>query len=185
MAKLLVVRHAAVHIDYAVPPAWWELSDLGRRRAQDLARDGPWQGIARIYHSAELKAVATAEIISRETGIPTACARALGELGMPFIPSRDEYIRRWERYLAGADEEAFEPWTAATQRIVHGIQDLVARWPGQSVAIVSHGRILTVFFSHLLRRRLTVADWQSIDLPDWSVVDAQTWTVENGFFADR
>ena len=185
MAKLLVIRHAAVHVDYAVPPARWELSELGRRQAQDLASNAPWQGIVRIYHSAELKAAATAEIISHQTGIPTACARDLGELAMPVILSRDEYLRRLERYFAGADDEEFEPWTAATRRIVQGVQDIVAGCPGQSVAIVSHGRILTVFFSYLLRRRLTLADWQSIALPDWSVVDTQMWTVESGFLADR
>ncbi len=183
MAKLLVVRHAAVRVDYAVPPARWELSEPGRRRTRELAKNAPWQGIVRIYHSAERKAVATAAILSHDTGIATVCAPGLGELTMPLIPARAEFIRRMERYLAGTDEEEFESWSAATRRIVHCVEDIVAESPGQSVAIVSHGRILTVFYSHLLRRRLNVADWQSIALPDWSIVDTTTWTVERGFLA--
>jgi 2,3-bisphosphoglycerate-dependent phosphoglycerate mutase len=48
----------------------------------------------------------------------------------------------------------------------------------RSVVMVTHGRILTVFFSKWFGRRLTGEEWRSIQLPDLSVIDWTTRKVE-------
>ena len=40
-----------------------------------------------------------------------------------------------------------------------------------------------VLFSCLFKRRMTVREWKSIQLPDLSVIDLDTWTVSRGFFS--
>jgi broad specificity phosphatase PhoE len=63
------------------------------------------------------------------------------------------------------------------------LQAVVEAEAGKSVAVVSHGRILTVLYSYLLGHRLGEKEWQSISLPDLSVINLETNTVESGFFA--
>jgi 2,3-bisphosphoglycerate-dependent phosphoglycerate mutase len=53
-----------------------------------------WDGVCRIYHSPESKAVATARIISEITSIPTSVMDDLQELSIPTINSAKEFVRR-------------------------------------------------------------------------------------------
>lgn len=184
MAKLYIVRHAHVNVDLTVPSSEWEISREGIHATKDLALAESWDEVSCIYHSPELKAVATARVISEVTGIPTTVEDDLYELRIPTITPTEEFIRRVGAYLAGFSDPEFEDWDDATTRIVGCVQNIVSEANGNSVLMVSHGRILTVFFSHLMKRRLSVTEWQSIRLPDLSVIDLDTWTVERGFFSD-
>ena len=183
MAKLFVVRHAQVTVDFSIPPSEWRISMEGIDATKELALKESWSDVSRIYHSPESKAMATAEIISEFSGIPTMCMDDLRELHIPAIQSEYEFLRRVGEYLGGARDPEFEDWDEATKRIVHGVQRIVTMANGSSAAMVSHGRILTVLFSHILKRRSRVDEWKSIRFPDLSVVDLDTWTVERGFFS--
>lgn len=87
--------------------------------------------------------------------------------------------------FAGSNDPKLEDWNVANERIVNCVQDIVRTENGKSVVIVSHGRILILFFSHILKRRMTVDEWQSIRMPDLSVIDLDSWTVERGFFSPQ
>lgn len=180
---MFVIRHAATIMDFDIPPADWTVSTEGVQATRALAAQESWSGVSRIYHSPENKAVATAKIVSEVSGIPTRVADDLRELGIPTIQPGEEFICRVGAYLAGSHDPEFEDWNAATERIVHCVQGIVRDEHGTSVAIVSHGRILTVLFSHILKRRMSVEEWRSIRMPDLSVVDLDSWTVERGFLS--
>lgn len=182
MAKLYIVRHAQVNIDFSVPSSQWVISEDGISATEDLVLNESWSEVRHIYHSPEPKAVATAHIISELTGIKTTVMDGLHELRIPTINPAEEFVRRVGTYLAGYPDPEFEDWDMATNRIVGCVQNIVSQANGNSVAMVSHGRILTVLFSHFLNRRMTVDEWQSIRLPDLCVLDLDTWTVERGFF---
>ncbi|MHB1682576.1 MAG: histidine phosphatase family protein [Bacilli bacterium] len=53
-------------------------------------------------------------------------------------------------YLSGFNNPEFEDWGRAMNRIVDCIQGILSEANGSSEAVVSHGRILSVLFSHLL-----------------------------------
>ncbi|MCL6444335.1 MAG: histidine phosphatase family protein [Alicyclobacillus sp.] len=191
MPHLVVVRHAQVTIDPHVPPAQWHLSAEGEAAAAALAADPIWPTIHIIAHSPEPKAKATAHILSSMHSLPLTEEPDLRELEMDagFLPT-DVFLDRVGRFLEGEPDEAFEDYGAATDRIVQCVQRLLLAANGQSVAIVSHGRILTALFSHLLGRRLARQLWQSIRLPDLAVLDVgsptdvTTWRGVRGFFSD-
>ena len=89
MAKLYVVRHAQVHVDFGVPSSEWVISEDGIRATRDWVLAEPWSEVRHIYHSPEPKAVATARIISNLTGIQTTVVDALHELRIPTINPRN------------------------------------------------------------------------------------------------
>jgi len=122
--------------------------------------------------------------MSEMTGIATTAVDDLRELTAPRIASSEEFVARVGRYFAGDRDEDFESWDRATLRVVTAMAAIVTAASGNSVAVVSHGRILTVWFSHWLQRRLSVSEWQAIRMPDLSVVDLDSRRVESGFFAN-
>ena len=183
MTKLYVIRHAAVTVDFRIPAAQWRISDEGRQDLRALVLNNSWNEIAAIYHSPEPKAIATAGIISQMTGCPAMMSANLRELSMPVIPLAEEFVRRVGAYLEGFTDPEFELWDEAQERIVNCIRSIMESEHGKSMAIVSHGRILSVFFSHVLRRRITVEEWQSIKFPDLSVVDWEQGLIERGYFS--
>ncbi len=184
MAELYIVRHAQVNVDFSIPSTEWHISEDGIRATRDLVFSESWHGVRYIYHSPESKAVATAEIINEMTGIPTRMMDDLHELFIPTIHPADEFVRRVGAYLEGFPDPEFEDWRQAMDRIVGCVHKITKEANGSSVAIVSHGRILTALFSYLFKRRMTMKEWQSIQLPDLSVINIDTWTVERGFFSN-
>lgn len=182
--ELYIVRHAQTTIDFGIPSTQWHISEGGMRETRELVLSENWSGVHRIYHSPEPKAVATADIISEMTGIPTSVMDELHELRIPTIQPTEAFLLRVGAYLEGFPDPEFEEWAQATDRIVSCVRRITHEANGCSVAMVSHGRILTVLFSYLLKRRMTLKEWQSIRLPDLSVIDPETWAVKRGFFSN-
>jgi len=118
VAELYIVWHAQVSIDFSVPSTEWNISEYGIRATRELVLSENWSGVHRIYHSPEPKAVATADIISEMTGIPTSVMDELHELRIPTIQPTEEFIRRVGAYLEGFPDPEFEEWALATDRIV-------------------------------------------------------------------
>jgi broad specificity phosphatase PhoE len=143
------------------------------------------EGVATIYHSHEIKARETAEIIAEVNGVRTVAVADLRELKFHggFVPL-DEFKRRVGAYLEGANDPDFEPYAEATERIVRCVQGLAAREQGRPFVVVTHGRIIAALYSWLFGRRLTRAEWGSIGFPDLSVVDLSTRKVVRGFLAE-
>lgn len=185
MAELYIVRHAPVTVDPRIPSTEWDLSTEGRAAVRHLVSDSnSWNDVKCIYHSPELKAVITASIISEMIGVPTQMMADLHELPAPAIHPTSEFIRRVGEYLEGHSDPDFEDHCHAMERIVGCVRRIARDADGHTIAMVSHGRILTVLFSYLLKRPMTVREWQSIQWPDLSVVDLDSWTVKRGFFSD-
>lgn len=101
MSELYIVRHAQVNINFSVPSTEWCISEDGIRGTRELVLSERWSTVHRIYHSPEPKAVATADIISEMTGIPTTAVDELRELRIPEIQPKEEFIRRVGAYFQG------------------------------------------------------------------------------------
>jgi broad specificity phosphatase PhoE len=172
-----------VNVDPQVPAPQWRLSADGIKATRELALRETWSDVTVVFHSPEPKAVETAKVIAEVIGASLQVEPDLRELAMNtgFL-TMEEFDRRVGAYLGGAFDDSFEPYSEAQERIVTCVNRLVREANGQSIALVSHGRILTVFFSAILKKRLGYAEWKSIRLPDLSVVDPDTWKVERGFF---
>lgn len=184
MAELLIVRHAQVTADFTQPSAKWTISPEGIDASRQLARDVSFYSIDGIYSSPEPKAVATAEIIGRERGMKVQVMDDLRELYAPTIPDPHEFFCRVQSYFAGQGDDEFETYEKAESRIVGCVHAIIKQTHKRPVAVVSHGRILTVLFSYWWKRPARIIEWQAIRFPDLSVVNLDSRTVDRGFFSD-
>lgn len=184
MPKLYVIRHAKVNIDPSKPSADWCLSKEGNLSTYHLAQSESWDDVQWIYSSPEPKATQTAQIIADHLRINYHIHPDLRELQFKtmFLPAK-EFQTRVARYLEGKPDPAFEDYQKAQTRIDQSITSITQKHKGKSGIIISHGRIISVWYSLLLGRKVTAQEWKSIGLPDLSVIDLTTRKIERGFLS--
>lgn len=184
MSKLYVVLHTQVEINPFIPASNWHLSKEGRFSTLHLAQSESWEDAQWIYSSCEPKAIETAQIIAEHLQIKQHTHPDLRELhfATAYLPA-NEFQNRIARYLEGKPDPAFEDYQKAQTRMDQCVKSIIQEQTGSSGIIVSHGRIITAWYSLLLGRRLTAQEWKSIKLPDLSVIDLLTWKIERGFIS--
>lgn len=184
MSKLYVIRHSLVHVDPQVSPENWRLSEEGIVAAHKLALQEQLDGVECIWHSPEKKAKETAQIIADTHHLNMRAEPDLRELkaDIGFLEKAD-FQKRVGDYLEGQADSDFEDYQESVSRITACINGMVKESGGNPAALVSHGRILSVFYAHLLGRHLRRKEWLSIGFPDLSVLNTESWTVERGFLS--
>ncbi|MGH3002002.1 MAG: histidine phosphatase family protein [Gaiellaceae bacterium] len=143
---LLLVRHAAVVVDPAVPSREWPLSAQGRGAATALSLPA---GAA--LASPEQKARDTARL----AGLDAEVDERLCEVDRPWS---DAYPALVGRYLAGEDVRGWEPREAALARMCAALDDF------DGVA-VSHGLVISLYAG------LGFAQWRALPFP--AIVEAR------------
>ena len=153
MRALRYITHPQVAVDPGTPVTRWALSAVGRHRAEAMCRQ-PWvAGIRRLVSSDEVKAVQTAEVISRHVGVHVEVRAGIGEndrSATGFVPP-DRFEVLADRFFA-APEESVEGWERAVDaqaRIAAGLADLLADEAGGDVAVVGHGAVGTLWWCAL------------------------------------
>jgi 2,3-bisphosphoglycerate-dependent phosphoglycerate mutase len=137
---LLLVRHAAVVVDPAVPSRDWRLSEDGRVAAAALSLPtGP------ALTSPEPKALETARL----AGLDARVDERLREVDRPWS---SDYPALVERYLGGEEVPGWEPRTAAIER-------MRAALDGFEGVAVSHGLAIA------LHAGLSFEQWRALSFP--------------------
>lgn len=177
---LYLIRHPAVQQDLAVSAPHWQLSELGLRQSQALAGLPIWEEtpVDIIYSSAEMKAIQTAEVISRQhRHLKRHSLVSLNEAqrSTEFL-SVEEYQNSVRNFFEHPDRSAAPGWerSAAVRNLVAGAyQQIVAdlKQHGKSAAIISHGMALTLLRAYILNRPATTEDWRKIPFAGWATVD--------------
>jgi 2,3-bisphosphoglycerate-dependent phosphoglycerate mutase len=181
MTRLYLVRHACTHMT-GDTAEHWPLSKEGQREANALARQDFWQQIDRLFSSPEPKALQTTEPTTRRWGIPLETVDCLHELRRPRLVS--DYQKLIEQFFAAPQKSVagMKPAAQVAERITRCIKELVAAHPGQTLAVVSHGLVLTLFLAQLEDRWPTVAEWRAVPFAGSIIVDTNTWhPIENWF----
>ena len=150
----LYITHPQVEIDPSVAVPQWGLSAVGRRRAEAAARK-PWaRSLGRIVSSDETKAIETAEILARTTGIAVEIGKGMGENDR----SATGYLVEQQFEVAANGffahpEASFRGWERAIDaqaRIVAAIDAVLADHdPDVPIAFVGHGGVGTLLKCHL------------------------------------
>lgn len=150
----LYVTHPQVRIDPDVPVPQWELSDIGRERAEQAAQSAWARALRRIVSSDEVKAVETAEILARAAGVTVEILDGMGEndrSATGFLPP-DRFQEAADWFFAHPTE-SFRGWERAVDaqaRIVTAVEAiLTAQDPTQPIAFVGHGGVGTLLKCHL------------------------------------
>lgn len=161
---LRFLTHPQVCVDPATPVPQWDLSDVGRARAEAL-RGAPFlAGTTSIWSSTEVKAIRTAELIAAELfagGIPHLVREDLGEndrSATGFVPPQ-EFEALADAFFAHP-EESVRGWATAAdeqRRIVAAVDAVLTdeRSGHGDIAVVAHGGVGTLLLCHLLGRPIT------------------------------
>ncbi len=152
MTRLLLIRHGETdwnvegrYQGQADPP----LNARGLAQARALAARWQQEGIrpAAIYASPLKRAWQTAEILAQATGAPLYAEPRLKEIGLgawegvltPEIMRRwPETFRDWETRPWQTRPPGGETIAEVQQRVYAAIDDIIARHPNDTVAIVAH-----------------------------------------------
>ena len=154
--EIVLVRHAAVETNPAIPYAWWRLSAEGLAGARALSRERLWRPMVRIFSSPEMKALETAHIIAGPNGMTVTAIEDLREVERPAGQwFGDEY--------PGGYLGAVRDYFARPMEATHG-------WEPDGFAVAGHGLTLSLYVA-----AMTGADpwavWPTIALPDYAVLD--------------
>jgi broad specificity phosphatase PhoE len=172
--KLIFIRHSAVQIDTAVPSHKWRLSADGRLLARNLASLIAAYNPTRIITSVEPKASETGQIIADALGTPWQTAPNLHEherSKVGYFEKREDFLTAVANFFVQYDQLVFGDETAnqARERFDTAVHHLIAQFPDDTLAIVTHGTVLTLFLAHY-NNFAPFPFWQNIKLPDYFVV---------------
>ncbi len=177
---LIFVRHSQVERVAGVDSAEWRLSATGRTLARELAAElRPWAP-TRMITSVEPKAAETGQIIADALAIPCTSAPDLHEhdrRGMAYIPSREAFMAQVARFFAEPDQQVMGNETAneAKRRFVSAVGAQQAAYPNDTLAIATHGTVLSLFLAAHNPDLDLLAFWQALPLPHVLAVDAHTY----------
>ena len=178
MAKLILVKHAPPEIRPGVISHRWVLSAEGRDRCAWLANAFRAHGVARLYSSLEPKALETAALAGAPLGLEVCPRRDLHEndrTGLAF-GSLDALKQRMRRFFEAPSELIVgeETADAALRRFEAAVRAAAAEAPDQTIAIVTHGTVLTLLTAKY--NPVTAFEfWEALTPPSWVPLDPATF----------
>lgn len=178
---LILVKHSLPVLEPDVPSREWRLGDVGRARCLPLAEQLAAYRPAFIGASAEPKATETARIVADLLSIPVSVwvgihendRTALGWLG------RDELEVRIARFFAEPDTLVMGNETAnqTHARFSAAVQEVCDEHPADTIVIVAHGTVITLFISRLVGVE-PFPLWQRLGLPSFIALSLPENTIQ-------
>ncbi len=141
------------------------LSELGRRQAQAVAQALRPQPLAAVYASDLGRAQETAGPLAAACDLPIRLHTALRERhygaleGLTWAQVEREHPEAYAALglgTAGYRLPEGESRTELCARVVAVLEEIAVRHAGQEVAVVTHGGVASVFFSHIVGLDLSV-----------------------------
>jgi probable phosphoglycerate mutase len=157
---LLLIRHASHgHLGRTLigrmPGV--SLNENGRAETDRLARHLSREPVDAVETSPRDRARETAEAVAAAAGAAVEVAEDLDEIDFGLWTGKsfdaldsDPHWRRWNEARADAGTPGGDTMRAVQERIVGAMQRACRRWPGGSVALVSHGDVIKAGVAHHL-----------------------------------
>jgi alpha-ribazole phosphatase/probable phosphoglycerate mutase len=160
-ARLIFVRHAEPHDEmrgrvYGSTDV--ELSERGRRHAEEIAARLVSEPVAAVYSSPLRRAVATAGPLARVRGVEPIVVADLREIdfgeleGLTVAEAAERYPAeaQWMTAPTGASFPGGESVAALRERAVRAAQEIAARHAGETVVIFSHAVVIRAIVANAL-----------------------------------
>ena len=149
MATLILVRHSISQVMEHLPANEWRLSEAGQARckllAERLSRHEPQMVVA----SLEPKATETGQLVAEHLQVPFENASNLHEHERRSFPyrSREIFEANVREFFAQPDKLIFgdESAVQAYIRFAQAVERVIESHPDKTVAIVTHGTVVTLF----------------------------------------
>jgi broad specificity phosphatase PhoE len=165
---LILIRHSQSQQVPERPASQWPLTEEGRQRCIALAERLAAYAPDLIVTSRERKASETGALVAARLGRPVEIADGLHEHQREHVGwlSNQAFEQAVAAFFTRPDDLVFGEETAsqAGARFDAAVRDVLAAHPGQNVAIVSHGTVITLF----LAQHTGVAPlpfWSSLGMP--------------------
>jgi broad specificity phosphatase PhoE len=167
-STLILIRHSQSQQEPERPASQWPLSEEGRRRCTALADRLAAYAPDMIVTSRERKASETGALIAARLGRPVTAANGLHEhqrehVGWLSSPAFEQAVTA---FFTHPNALVFGEGTAAQAgaRFDAAVRGVLVAHPNQTVAIVSHGTVITLFVA----QHAGVAPlpfWKSLGMP--------------------
>lgn len=171
--KLYLITHAHTQQVQAADARTWTLSATGQAQAEALAQQPFWEDVDLVLVSSEPKTRLTVQPVLDARTLPVWTEARFDELRRPGWV--DKYTERVQRAFAQPTQPAgdWEPAARAMDRFMDGMTLMKKRFvAGETLALVSHGLILSLYRAHLLGQpRVDFADWQRLSFAAVALVD--------------
>ena len=187
MPYLYLIRHPKTHVDPSRQAHEWALSDQGRAQVNMLIEAPFWKHVKSLYSSSQPKAMEPARAIGQRYDIPVTSLPGLAEVrrGTEIYHSTGDYNAILDKFFSSPDfsVQGWERAGEAVARFKQAIQEIISKHPGQSVAVLSHGMILTLYTAMLENQTPTLRRWREIDFACVGTVDIETMRLVAPFTA--
>jgi broad specificity phosphatase PhoE len=171
MTRLILIRHAEPLVSGGTPGAQWRLTHEGKENAGALGRRIVPTPL--VWTSPERKARETAE--HAFPSVLTRVREELGEVEKPWYPTTDELTQAVASYLSGEVMPGWERREDVIARLRRLQTDIA---PGECLAVVSHGVLLTTWLDHEGALEDPFAFWSDLRTPDAWELDLEEKSLE-------
>jgi broad specificity phosphatase PhoE len=179
---LILVRHSQSRQDPTRPASQWGLTNEGRRRCEALAARLAGYAPDLIVTSAERKAAETGALLAMRLGIAHEIAAGLHEHARERVGwlAREAFEQSIAALFERPDDLVLGEETAnqAGTRFSAAVRSVLGRHPHQTVAIVAHGTVITLFIAahaHIAPvpfwKRLSMPAFAVLSLPDLKLLE--------------
>ncbi len=168
VTTLLLIRHGKQHFPHRDKPKardWVDppLSETGLRQADAVGRALADEHIDAVYSSPLMRALTTAREVAKHHGLQPVVIDDLREIelfrdvpegsGLTELIGVDQLHRLQERFIEERCWDVY-PYSESSAdfraRVVPAIDEIVARHPGQRVAVACHSGVTNGYVSHVL-----------------------------------
>ena len=175
MTRLYLIRHPHTRPDPAVPASQWELSETGEEQVRVLAQARFWREVASVYTSPQPKTKVVGEAVRAAYGLPVLEVAGLDEAARDRWLEPDAFQAAQRAFYTETDRPPVPDWEAADAariRFVAALDAIFARHaPSDSLAVVTHASVLTLYLAHLRGEAPSYADWGAIGFAEVIALD--------------
>src|SRR5258706_2559808 len=187
MPYLYLLRHPRTHVDPTRPSHEWGLSEQGRAQVGVLANAPFCKVVQAIYASNQPKAIEPATAIGAKYGIPVTAIPGLGEgsRGTETYLNAADYDNALSKFFSLPDTSVagWERATDALARFHNTMHEIVEQTANESIVVLSHSMVLTLYTAMLADEMPTLALWHAIDFATVAAVDLSTMQLVTPFMA--
>lgn len=187
MAHLYLIRHPLTRPDPAVPASQWGLSEAGRQQVAALLDASFWTAVRAIVTSDQQKAALVGAAVAGRYDISHTVVPTLTEAQRDRWLDSDDFLAAQRRFFAHPAQTPVAGWEtaqAAGERFRAAVEDVLARHPAaESLALVAHATVLTLYWAHLRGDTPQYDDWRAIGFAEVLAVPRATMQPDGGFCA--
>jgi len=173
--KIIFLRHADTQKDPNLNAALWDLSDDGKKQAEDVANISIMDEVDKIYVSEEKKTSLTALPLTDKLQKEPVVLSEFNEVkrGDKFL-TKEEFEAEKVKQLEDLEYPAFggESGNDALARFKKGVDSVSKENAGKTILVVTHGTVLNIYFVDLLDTYDTLPErWKQTGFCSYGVIE--------------